>query len=569
MKLTLTPFITLLVSLSAAAEQPWGGTFPWVRYEAENADRTSKTTLHANDIYGLEAAGQRAVELTAGGSFVEWTMQADGDGIVFRYSVPDVPDGEPRVDFLVNDEERGVIALTPRFSHLYDSQFEASKNRADGNHRRVYDETRLRHPLKKGDRFVVRLPESFTKSAEPVCIDFIEVERIAAEIPPPAQALVVTDFGAVAGDGKDDLAAFDACFKSARQSGKTAYLPRGVFHLSNRIALPPRIRVQGAGIWHTELRFTSAESGKTRGFTTADATERIEMRDFFFAGQGGMIHDGGQPFNGPMGKDSVLENLWWEHLYNARFVRNENLTVRHCRVRNVFAGGLILFEGSIAAVVENNHVRQAGDDGIATCASHHGAGENAPINTNNTIRRNTVELTARAAGIGIFGGNSTRVYHNRVLDTLPSAQADIRFTSSFESHPFGAGSENQHRVYENEFSGCRAHMGSILFGTRYTPVENIVLRDCKISRLGAPLLYFRAQKPHVCKGLQIEHVSVEVSADAPDTLPGLVVETKFQGEVSLERVVVKDRTLKVENASQSMQIRLGSGVQGLTSNRKP
>jgi len=569
MKLTLTPFITLLVSLSAAAEQPWGGAFPWTRYEAENADRTSMTAPHASDIYGMEAAGHRAIELTAGGSLIEWTMDADGEGIVVRYSVPDVPDGELAVDFLVNDEKRGVIVLTPRFSHLYGSQFEASKNPAEGNHRRVYDETRLRYPLKKGDRFAIRLPEPSTKSAEPVCIDFIEVERIAAEIPPPPQALVVSDFGAIADDGKDDLAAFDACFKSARQSGKTAYLRRGVFHLSNRIALPPRIQIQGAGVWHTELRFTSGESGKTRGFTTADATERIEMRDFFFVGQGGMIHDGGQPFNGPMGKDSVLENLWWEHLYNARFVWNENLTVRHCRVRNVFAGGLILFEGSIAAVVENNHVRQAGDDGIATCASHHGAGESAPINRNNTIRRNTVELTARAAGIGIFGGNSTRVYHNRVLDTLPSAQADIRFTSSFESHPFGAGAKNQHHVYENEFSGCRAHMGSILFGTRYTPVENILLRDCNVSQLAAPLLYFRAQKPHASQGLRIENVSVEVSADAPDTLPGLVVEPRFQGEVSLERVVVKNRILNVENASPSMQILFGSEVQGLASKRQP
>ena len=64
----------------------------------------------------------------------------------------------------------------------------------------------------------------------------------------------LTDFGAIANDGKDDTAAFEkAIAKATSQKGSVIGIPKGTFRLTKRVRLPSNTVIQGAGMSSTIL----------------------------------------------------------------------------------------------------------------------------------------------------------------------------------------------------------------------------------------------------------------------------------------------------------------------------
>src|SRR5690606_37170228 len=66
---------------------------------------------------------------------------------------------------------------------------------------------KLSAPLQPGD--VIRIVKSNGDSLE-YGVDFLEIEQVPAALSRPQNSVSVTDFGAIANDGNDDLAAFNA-----------------------------------------------------------------------------------------------------------------------------------------------------------------------------------------------------------------------------------------------------------------------------------------------------------------------------------------------------------------------
>src|SRR6478609_3286804 len=69
---------------------------PYVRYEADlgtlvNASALAKS--YSQSALQSEASQQVCVNMTAANASVTWTVTADGDGLVVRYSVPDGQSG--------------------------------------------------------------------------------------------------------------------------------------------------------------------------------------------------------------------------------------------------------------------------------------------------------------------------------------------------------------------------------------------------------------------------------------------------------------------------------------------
>jgi len=433
-----------------------------------------------------------------------------------------------------------------------------SSDPAEGNHRRFYDEIRFRMTVKKGDRLRLRLPMSPPPGDQPVILDFVELEPIPEPIAPPSGAMdLVRDFGAQPDDDHDDLEPLVRASKECARRRCPLYIPPGVYHLSDRIVLPSGITIQGAGMWWTELHFTAEPIGKSGGFyPPADATD-IVLRDFYMRGRASIRGMGGQPMNGGWGKNSRLERVWWEHLNNARFLNPDGLRVVGCRARNNLAGGIILFGGSIGAVIENCHVRYASDDGIASYAS--GAAEgNVRPNRDNVIRNNLVELTGRAGGIGVFGGSRIEVRENVILDTLSSAQADLRFTTTFDQYPFGQ--DEPVEASGNVMRGFRGKFGSILFMTRHSATSNIVVRNNRIEELDGPAICFRGMKPHPVERVLIEDLTVQF--DPRSTAPAVLVEREFQGHVQLKNVDLIGPVGRVEGASDELELDFDSACEG-------
>ena len=95
-------------------------------------------------------------------------------------------------------------------------------------------------------------------------IDFIELEEALPEIQRPADAVSIADYqGAQPGDGLDDSDALIwAMNEAANTSSKTVYIPAGTWELGRKIGLDHSdLTIQGAGMWYTNLRFTSDQAG--------------------------------------------------------------------------------------------------------------------------------------------------------------------------------------------------------------------------------------------------------------------------------------------------------------------
>ena len=155
----------------------------------------------------------------------------------------------------VNGSKVKTVPLTSYYNWQYFSSDHPGDTPSAGRPLFRFDEVhwKLDTPLKAGD--TIRIQKTNGDNLE-YGVDFLEIESVPAAISRPANAVSVTDFGAVANDGKDDLAAFEAAVQSAVSTGKTLYIPEGTFHLGSmwKIGTPTNminnLTVVGAGIWH-------------------------------------------------------------------------------------------------------------------------------------------------------------------------------------------------------------------------------------------------------------------------------------------------------------------------------
>src|SRR3954468_10200681 len=116
--------LTSPAASSAAEASERGASIPWTSYEAEDAN-TSGTVLgpdYTGNTAQREASGRRCVRLAATGQYVEFTANADAQGLVVRYSIPDTADGrgaDSTLTLYINGKLQKKLPMTSKFSYLY------------------------------------------------------------------------------------------------------------------------------------------------------------------------------------------------------------------------------------------------------------------------------------------------------------------------------------------------------------------------------------------------------------------------------------------------------------------
>jgi len=84
------------------------------------------------------------------------------------------------------------------------------------------------------------------------------------------------------------------------------------------------------------------------------------------------------------------------------------------RIRNTFADGINLCAGSVNSIVEQNDIRNTGDDAIAFWSWS----VYRRTNTNIKVRFNTAGLQWLANGIAVYGGRDFEITDNILYDTV-------------------------------------------------------------------------------------------------------------------------------------------------------
>lgn len=432
-----TATLALIAALLLSCERDPGaisesGPFPWERYEAEDSltNGEIRGPSHRYLTPESESSGRRHVRLEKIGDQVEFAARREADGLILRYCIPDSPHGggiSGSLQLLINGRPVTEIPLTSRHSWNY-GDFPWPDDPQLGRSHHFFDETHVRIPtVRKGDSLVLRREKN--DATEYVLVDFIELETVPPPLPKPAGSLSLADFGAVPGDGIDDSSALRKLLEAAIREGVVAWIPEGVFELSgDRIPLPG-VEIRGAGMWHSRF------GGSRPMFVGTGRT--VTVSDIGIFGDTNIRNDSSpdNAFDGNFGDGSVFRRLWIEHLKCGFWTTGgtKNLLIEHCRLRNLMADGVNFCNGSSYSTVRECHVRNCGDDGLATWSPREG-GEWIPA-IGNKFLGNLVELQWHANGIAIYGGADHLVQGNTIIGTVFSG-GGIHVASSFNCVPY-------------------------------------------------------------------------------------------------------------------------------------
>ncbi|MES2934711.1 MAG: right-handed parallel beta-helix repeat-containing protein [Pseudomonadota bacterium] len=436
----------------------YGAATPITTYEAEDAKlvHTNGSDIGNSRAWGQissEASGRQAISLAAE-QHLQFNLKAAAQGLTLRYSIPDSADGSAYsagISLYIDGKFKRQILLTNKFSWIYgvwDSESKKSKRWTNNpkakpnNAHRFFDEVSvlLDQSYPVGTQIKLLREDTNTSSGTTsIVIDLIETEAVPAALSQPPDYVAITSYGAIADDRLDDTAAMKLAIAAVKNSGglkKGVWLPTGSFDFDigtagnawsgsgSRIYLDAGISLKGAGMWRTTLQGAFAGIyAKGGNISISDIKIRAAdtLRD----------DDSGVPgIEGNLSNSSV-DRVWIQHNKVGIWVTRSfsqsgtvsKATIRHVRIRDVWADGINFHYGTSNSSVSNSSIRNTGDDGLAMWSDTF-------TNTGNSFHHNTVQLPGLANGIAIYGGKDNTVSFNVVEDIVDNG-AGIAFGTDF------------------------------------------------------------------------------------------------------------------------------------------
>ncbi|MFA5689463.1 MAG: right-handed parallel beta-helix repeat-containing protein [Kiritimatiellales bacterium] len=406
-----------------------GADMPFITLEAESAATVKGSVVRLSEscpwpsVPEQEASGHAYAELKKTGDYIEFVFERAANAMVIRHCIPDAPNGggiSATLGLYVNGERRQNLTLSSKHNWLYGDGvlFENGQSETPGSYPHVFwDETRffIEGGISAGD--AVRLQKDSGDTAKFYRIDLIEPELVDPPLSCPENALSVVDYGAAGKSADVDTAAIKRCIEDAKAQGKTVWFPAGNY-LQNEFFVLDGVKVQGAGMWHTVLYETVGNY----------ATNWAGNAGFRLEGTGAGVFDlsldssvsthrpkSHKAFFG-VATNWIVENVWISHIGVGFWMAGKDGVIRNCRVRCTYADGININNGqkyeTDNVLVENNHVRGTGDDGLAILCSSRSPG----ITTRVTLRSNTVSAVWWGANCDLAGGENHRIENNLLTD---------------------------------------------------------------------------------------------------------------------------------------------------------
>ncbi|WP_033260727.1 discoidin domain-containing protein [Amycolatopsis vancoresmycina] len=376
-----------------------------------------------------EASGRKAVTLNSTGSSVEFTTRAATNTLVTRFSIPDSAGGggiNATLNVYVDGTFLKAIDLTSHYAWLYGAETGPGNSPGAGP-RHIYDEasTLLGTTVPAGHRIKLQKDAANTTN---YAIDFVSFEQATAQAnPDPAHFAVPAGF-----TQQDVQNALDKVRQDTTLTG--VYLPAGTYALSSKLNVYGKaVTVTGAGPWFTKFTAPSGQENTDIGIDVQSSANGSTFSGFAVFGNYTSRIDGpGKVFNLTNVADLTIDNIWVEHQVVMVWGTNvDNTTIKNSRIRDTFADGVNLTNGSTGNHVVNNEARSTGDDSFALFAA-------TDINAGNQYDNVFENLTAltpwRAAGLAVYGGYNNTFRNLYIADTL--TYSAITISSLDFGYPF-------------------------------------------------------------------------------------------------------------------------------------
>ncbi|MED7951073.1 discoidin domain-containing protein [Streptomyces sp. BE303] len=397
-----------------------GANLPFDTYEAEDGVLAGGAAVvgpnrTVGDLAG-EASGRKAVTLNTTGASVEFTTKAPTNTLVTRFSIPDAPGGDgidAKLDVYVDGVFLKALDLTSKYSWLYGSETGPGNSLGAGGPRHVYDEANLLlgTTLPAGSR--IKLQKDAGNSTT-YAIDFVSLEQ-ATQLPNPDPARYAVPTGFTHGDVQ---AALDRVRMDTTGALVGVYLPRGDYQTASKFQVHGKaVRVVGAGPWFTRFHAPSSQSNTDVGFRADASANGSSFTGFAYFGNYTSRIDGpGKVFDFANVADITIDDIWTEHVVCLYWGANtDRMKITNSRIRNTFADGVNMTNGSTDNLVSNNEARATGDDSFALFSAIDAGGADEK---NNVFENLTSILTWRAAGVAVYGGYANTFRNIYIADTL-------------------------------------------------------------------------------------------------------------------------------------------------------
>ncbi|MFC6086494.1 discoidin domain-containing protein [Sphaerisporangium aureirubrum] len=397
-----------------------GANMPYDMYEAEDGvvgggAQVVGPNRTIGDVAG-EASGRRAVTLNSNGNYVEFTTKASTNTLVTRFSIPDAPGGggiNSTLNIYVNGTFLKPINLTSRYAWLYGAEASPGNSPGAGGPRHIYDEANvlLGTTVPAGSK--IRLQKDAANS-HTYAIDFVNLEQVSPIAnPDPARYTVPAGF-----THQDVQNALDRVRMDTTGTLTGVYLPAGDYQTSNKFQVYGKaVKVVGAGPWFTRFYTPSTQENTDAGFRAEASANGSTFANFAFFGNYTSRIDGpGKVFDFANVANMVIDNIWNEHTVCLYWGANTDfVTIKNSRIRDLFADGVNMTNGSTDNLVSNNEARSTGDDSFALFSAIDAGGADEK---NNIYENLTAILPWRAAGIAVYGGYANTFRNIYIADTL-------------------------------------------------------------------------------------------------------------------------------------------------------
>ncbi|GAA1307227.1 CARDB domain-containing protein [Saccharothrix xinjiangensis] len=588
-----------------------GAAVPYVEHEAEHA-RYQGTLLEADPRrtfghtnFATESSGRRSVRLSATGHFVEFTSTAAANSIVVRNSVPDAPGGggaDASISLYADDVFVRKLALTSKHSWLYgntDSP-EGLTNTPQADARRLFDESHalLSRTYPPGTRFKLQRDASDTAAFH--VIDLIDLEQVAPPASRPAGCTSITEYGAAPDDGRDDTDALQRAVTDD-QNGVIGcvWIPAGQWRQEKKILTDDPLNrgqhnqvgirdvtIRGAGMWHSQLHST-IEPHLAPGMINhphegnfgfdVDANTVISDIAIFGSGRirgGDGNAEGGVGLNGRFGPGTKITNVWIEHANVGVWVGRDHSNIPELwgpgdglefsgmRIRNTYADGINLTNGTRNSRVVNSSFRNTGDDALAIWANQYVKDTAVDVAHSNAFVNNTIQLPWRANGIAIYGGHGNRAENNVISDTMN--YPGIMLATDHDPLPFSGqtllANNALHRT-GGAFWGEQQQFGAITLFAQGRDIPGVVIRDTEIHDSTYDGIQFKSGGGST-PGVVISNVRIDRSTNGA----GVLAQGGARGSAALTGVTITNSAtgdVVVEPGSQFAITRTAAARRGL------
>nr|WP_042198187.1 discoidin domain-containing protein [Kibdelosporangium sp. MJ126-NF4]CEL23253.1 secreted glycosyl hydrolase [Kibdelosporangium sp. MJ126-NF4]CTQ94415.1 secreted glycosyl hydrolase [Kibdelosporangium sp. MJ126-NF4] len=396
-----------------------GATMPYDHYEAETGVLAGGASVVGpnrtiGDLAG-EASGRRAVTLNSTGASVEFTTRQPTNTLVTRFSIPDSAGGggiEATLDVFVNGTFHKAITLTSRYSWVYGN--EASPGNSPGaGPRHIYDEASalLNGTIPANSK--IRLQKSAANTST-YAIDFVDFEQVAeAPNPDPAKYTVPAGF-----THQDVQNALDKVRMDTTGTLVGVYLPKGDYQTGSKFQVYGKpVQVIGAGPWFSRFVAPGNQESTDIGFRVEAAAGASKFAGFaYFGNYVNRIDGPGKVFDANGVTGLTIDNIWTEHMVCLFWGANvHNISITNSRIRNMWADGVNMTNGSKNNRLSNIDARSTGDDSFALFAATDAGGSGQSGNVYENLSSTT---TWRAAGLAVYGGQNNTFRNLYIADTL-------------------------------------------------------------------------------------------------------------------------------------------------------